>query len=77
MKSKYKTKEELLGNLLMTEFLNNDSALEAMKLYAQQESERAVLEFKSELKDFLHEEITERRNFSASKMCEIIIEKLK
>ena len=72
-----KTAEELLGILLITEFLSNDVALEAMEIYAKQESEKAVLEFKSELKDFLYEEITERRNYSASKMCEIIIEKLK
>lgn len=28
------------------------------------------------IKDFLYEEITERRDYSASKMCEVIISKL-
>jgi hypothetical protein len=48
-----------------------------MKEYAKQEAEIKAQEFKEELKQFLYDEITERRDYSASKMCEIIIEKLK
>ena len=32
---------------------------------------------KEQILDFLHEEITERRDYSASKMCEVVIDYIK
>lgn len=91
MESKTKTAEEIISPFVYGNYDNPDDAsglpegdyieeskcLEAMEIYAKQESDRKVMEFKDELKQFLYSEITERRDYSASKMCEIIIEKLK
>lgn len=85
-KSDMQTAEEIMNKHFKECFeIHNEKVSEkyilyfhrAMREYAQQERDRKLREFKEELKQFLYNEITERRPYSASKMCEIIIEKLK